>query len=195
MSVTKSPMLAVLCVTVLKLSAAWSETLDDSAVEDAQPLTVVGTRLADRVGDTAKPTTFIDRARIDELNPSTIFDVLDTVPGLSIARSGGLEGQISLRGFNSNYYHSPLFIDGDRFKGRNTLEYLLLEPEDIERVEVIRGPAAEAYGSEAVGGVVLINTRHAAPQDGAFEVTGGGQSLGFASVNDEVQAHGDVQLG
>jgi hemoglobin/transferrin/lactoferrin receptor protein len=195
MSVTKSLMLTLLCVTALKLSVARSETAGDSAVDDAQQLTVVGTRLADRVGDTAKPTTFIDRARIDELNPSTIFDVLDTVPGLSVARSGGLEGQISLRGFNSNYYHSPLFIDGDRFKGRNTLEYLLLEPEDIERVEVLRGPAAEAYGSEAVGGVVLINTRHATPQAGAFEITGGGESLGFASVNDEVQAHGDVQLG
>jgi hypothetical protein len=71
-------MLAVLCVAALKLSTARSATSDDSAVDDAQGLIVVGTRLADRVGDTAKPTTFIDRARIDELNPSTIFAVLDT---------------------------------------------------------------------------------------------------------------------
>src|ERR1700744_883121 len=156
---------------------------------------VTGTRAAQRLSDTPKPVTFIDREKIDELNPTTIFDILQTVPGLSVSRSGGLEGQISLRGFNSNNYHSPLFIDGDRFKGRNTLEYLLLEPEDIARVEVIRGPAAEAYGSEAVGGVVLIGTAHATPTEGDFRLLGGAASLGFASVNDETQAHGDVELG
>ena len=155
---------------------------------------VTGTRAAQRLSDTPKPVTFIDREKIDELNPTTIFDILQTVPGLSVSRSGGLEGQISLRGFNSNNYHSPLFIDGDRFKGRNTLEYLLLEPEDIARVEVIRGPAAEAYGSEAVGGVVLLTTYHGEPESGVFSITGGGASMGYTSVSNGGQAHYDLEM-
>ncbi|HEX4268987.1 MAG TPA: TonB-dependent receptor, partial [Steroidobacteraceae bacterium] len=154
---------------------------------------ITAQRLINRLSDTSKPVTIIGRARIESLNPSTIFDVLATVPGLSIARSGGLEGQISLRGLNSNYYHSPLFIDGDRFKGRNTLEYLLIEPEDIAGVEVVRGPAAEAYGSEAVGGVVELTTYHAVPGGGDFNVTGGNVSAGYATVNDATEAHGDVE--
>ncbi|HEY1888849.1 MAG TPA: TonB-dependent receptor [Steroidobacteraceae bacterium] len=154
---------------------------------------ITAKRLINRLSNTPKPITIISRAQIDSINPSTIFDVLDTVPGLSIARSGGLEGQISLRGLNSNYYHSPLFIDGDRFKGRNTLEYLLIEPEDIAAVEVVRGPAAEAYGSEAVGGVVELTTYHAIPGGGGFHVTGGNVSAGFATVNDAVQSHGDLE--
>ncbi len=154
---------------------------------------ITAKRMINRLSGTPKPITIISRAKIDSINPATVFDVLDTVPGLSIARSGGLEGQISLRGLNSNYYHSPLFIDGDRFKGRNTLEYLLIEPEDIAGVEVVRGPAAEAYGSEAVGGVVVLTTYHAIPGEGDFHVTGGNVSAGFATVNDATQAHGDLE--
>jgi hemoglobin/transferrin/lactoferrin receptor protein len=154
---------------------------------------ITAERMINRLSDTPKPITNISRAQIESINPATIFDVLDTVPGLSIARSGGLEGQISLRGLNSNYYHSPLFIDGDRFKGRNTLEYLLIEPEDIASVEVVRGPAAEAYGSEAVGGVVALTTYHAVPGGGDLHVTGGNASAGYATVNDATQVHGDVE--
>jgi hemoglobin/transferrin/lactoferrin receptor protein len=168
-------------------------TVRQPSVRSLRPVAITAERLINRLSNTSKPITTINSAQIESINPSTIFDVLDTVPGLSIARSGGLEGQISLRGLNSNYYHSPLFIDGDRFKGRNTLEYLLIEPEAIAGVEVVRGPAAEAYGSEAVGGVVALTTFHAIPGGGDFRVTGGNVSAGFATVNDAVQTHGDLE--
>ena len=173
--------------------AASRGTARPPSVRSLHPVAITAARLINRLSRTPKPVTIVSRAQIESINPSTIFDVLDTVPGLSIARSGGLEGQISLRGLNSNYYHSPLFIDGDRFKGRNTLEYLLIEPEDIAGVEVVRGPAAEAYGSEAVGGVVALTTYHAIPGSGDFQVTGGNVSAGFATVNDAVQTHGDLE--
>lgn len=175
-------------------SASDSDSQSTPSGELAE-VTITGAETQRRLQDTAKPLTILDRSEIEAINPPTIFDVLETVPGLSVARSGGLEGQISLRGFNSNYYHSPLFFDGDRFKGRNTLEYLLLEPEDIQQVEVIRGPAAEAYGSEAVGGVVLIRSARSDPLTGPLRLTNGSESLGFASVNDEVQVHADIAGG
>ena len=52
-----------------------------------------------------------------------------------------------------------LFIDGDRFRGRNFLEYSLLDPNEIERIEIIRGPAAALYGSDAMNGLVNVITR------------------------------------
>jgi hemoglobin/transferrin/lactoferrin receptor protein len=178
-------------------SAVAQDIPSTGSKSDAEPqeITVTAVRRAQRLNDTAKPITFIDRQQIEALNPSSIFDVLQTVPGLSIARSGGIEGQISLRGFNSNNYHSPLFIDGDRFKGRNTLEYLLLEPEDLDRIEVIRGPAAEAYGSEAVGGVVNLTSFHPVPLDGPLRITGAGAMTSYATVNNAFSAHGDVEGG
>ncbi len=188
-------MLAVLPATALAESPQSLAPTPAADVQSVEEITVTAVRRSQRVNDTAKPISFIDRQQIEALNPATIFDVLQTVPGLSIARSGGIEGQISLRGFNSNNYHSPLFIDGDRFKGRNTLEYLLLEPEDIEKIEVIRGPAAEAYGSEAVGGVVNLTTFHPAPLDGPFRLTGGGTAFSYATVNNAFMAHGDAEGG
>lgn len=186
-----------LCLLAFSVHASLAQTAPAtgmSADDSLDTVIVTGTRMAQRLEDTPKPATFIDREQIDEINPSTIFDILQTVPGLSVSRSGGIEGQISLRGFNSNNYHSPLFIDGDRFKGRNTLEYLLLEPEDMARVEVIRGPAAEAYGSEAVGGVVLLTTYHGVPQGGDFQITGGGTSMGYSTVGNGAQAHYDLEM-
>ena len=101
----------------------------------------------------------VDRAQIEATSPTGLLDVLASVPGISIARSGGIGGQIYLRGFSSNSFRSPMFIDGDRFRGRNTLQLNYLAPDEVERVEVIRGPGSVVYGSEALTGLVNIVTR------------------------------------
>ena len=64
----------------------------------------------------------VERGQIEQTSPAGLLDILSSVPGVSIARSGGIGGQIYLRGFSSNSFRSPLFIDGDRFRGRNTLQ-------------------------------------------------------------------------
>ena len=84
--------------------------------------------------------TVVDREEIELTDPTSMLDILAGVPGVSIARSGGIGGHIHLRGFSSNNMRSPLYIDGDRLHGRNTLQYQYFAPEEIERVEVIRGP-------------------------------------------------------
>ena len=94
----------------------------------------------------------VERGQIEQTSPTALLDILANVPGVSIARSGGIGGQIYLRGFSSNNFRSPLYIDGDRFRGRNTLQLNWFSPEEIERVEVIRGPASVLYGSEALTG-------------------------------------------
>jgi outer membrane receptor protein involved in Fe transport len=96
--------------------------------------------------------TVVDRKEIELTDPTSTLDILAGVPGVSIARSGGIGGQIYLRGFSSNNMRSPLYIDGDRLHGRNTLQYQYFAPEEIERVEVIRGPASVLYGSDALTG-------------------------------------------
>ena len=78
---------------------------------------------------------------------------------------------------------SPLYIDGDRLHGRNTLQYQYFAPEEIERVEVIRGPASVLYGSDALTGLVNMIMRH--PQiemTGPVRPTGGGVSVGYGTA-------------
>ena len=116
------------------------------------------------------------------------------MPGVSVARSGGIGGQIYLRGFSSNSFRSPLFVDGDRFRGRSTLQLNYFSPEEIERVEVIRAPVV-VYGSEALTGLVNIVTRSPAVADpsGPFRFTGGGWSAGYGSAANSLATHEWVQ--
>jgi hemoglobin/transferrin/lactoferrin receptor protein len=111
-----------------------------------------------------------------------LLDILGQIPGVSIARSGGIGGQIYLRGFSSNNMRAPFFADGDRLHGRNTLQFAYFDPEEIERVEVIRGPASVLYGSDALTGLVNLILRHPnSDPNGPFHFVHGGISFGFGT--------------
>lgn len=131
----------------------------------------------------AQSATVVERAEIEQTSPTGLLDILATVPGISVARAGGIGGQIYLRGFSSNNFRSPLYVDGNRFRGRNTLQLNYFSPGEIERVEVIRGPASLLYGSEALTGLVNVVTRTPrGDPNGPFRMTGGGVSSGFGSA-------------
>jgi hemoglobin/transferrin/lactoferrin receptor protein len=140
--------------------------------------------------------TVVDRKEIELTDPTSTLDILAGVPGVSIARSGGIGGQIYLRGFSSNNMRSPLYIDGDRLHGRNTLQYQYFAPEEIERVEVIRGPASVLYGSDALTGLVNMIMRH--PQiemTGPVRPTGGGVSVGYGTAARSFSTYNWAQAG
>ncbi|WP_031337680.1 TonB-dependent receptor [Rhodopseudomonas sp. B29] len=128
--------------------------------------------------------TVVQREQIEQTSPTSLLDILQGVPGVSIARAGGIGGQIYLRGFSSNNWRSPMYVDGDRFRGRNTLQLNYFAPEEIERVEVVRGPASVVYGSEAMTGLVNVVTRRPTVDPfGPWRLTHGGFSAGYSSVD------------
>lgn len=133
----------------------------------------------------------VDRQRIEQTNPPSLMDILGEVPGVTIARSGGIGGQIYMRGFSSNDFRIPMFIDGDRFRGRNTLQFMLIPPEDTEQVEVIRGAASSMYGSEAMSGLINIITRRAHGDRFArkFTFSGGDASFNYGSAAATTNGH------
>lgn len=136
----------------------------------------------------------VEHNQIEQTSPVGLLDVLATVPGISVARAGGIGGQIYLRGFSSNSFRSPLFVDGDRFRGRNTLQLNYFSPEEIDRIEVIRGPASVMYGSEALTGLVNIVTRSpTGDAAGPFRFTGGGWSAGYGSAANSASTYDWVQ--
>ncbi|MDR2679072.1 MAG: TonB-dependent receptor [Zoogloeaceae bacterium] len=114
-----------------------------------------------------------------------IQSVLEEMPGIQFSRSGGLGGQIVMRGFNSNAQRSIITLDGDRYRGRSTLEFNMFDPDGIARIEVIRGAASAIYGADALNGVVNIVSRRAKvdPRQ-EFRLTPHLKSLEYASVND-----------
>ncbi|AMQ89541.1 TonB-dependent receptor [Marinobacter sp. LQ44] len=128
---------------------------------------VTASRSAVSIEDSPRTITVIGPQQVREyLNAGGIQRLFDEVPGIEYARSGGLGGQLVMRGQNSRSGRTVLAIDGDRHRGRRTLEFNLLDPNAIERIEIIRGPASALYGSDAMSGVVNIITRRANVEKG-----------------------------
>lgn len=106
-------------------------------------------------------TTVISKQAIEKSQATNITEVLRQVPGLTFQNSGG-DGKatsIHLRGTNSS--HVLVLVDGIKV-GSATLGSVAFQDiplENIERIEVVRGPRSALYGSEAIGGVIQIFTQ------------------------------------
>lgn len=158
----------------------------EAAPVELEALTVTtATRSPTSINKVPGSVSVVDRERIETRAPRNVQEILRQVPGVSLSRAGGLGGQIVMRGFNSNDPRTLLLIDGDRFRGRNTLEYNLLDPNQIERIEVIRGPASTLYGPDAMAGVVNVITRRAEGDiAGPFRLTPRLRALSYNGAND-----------
>lgn len=110
---------------------------------------------------TASSVTVIDRKKIEEQQFKMLPDALRQVPGLAIADRGtaGSVNGIFLRGTNSD--QTLVVIDGRplpaNLAGLYNIETMTLD--NVERIEVLRGPAASLYGGKTLGGVINIITR------------------------------------
>ena len=150
----------------------------------AEKITVTAERFERLIDLTPQSVSVLDAKEIHARPMSNVQTILDDAPGVSLQRSGALDAQLVIRGLSSNDSRIVLFIDGDRFRGRNFLEYSLLDPNEIERIEIIRGPAAALYGSDAMNGVVNVITRRAmGDPTQPFSLKPRLYSLGFSSAN------------
>ena len=146
--------------------------------------TVAAIRSSGVIESSPLSVSVVDKDALSEHPAGGIQQALEALPGVGFARSGGLGGQIVMRGFNSNQSRSIITIDGDRYHGRSTLEFNMFDPNAIERIEVIRGPASALYGADAMNGVVNIVTRRARiGKDAPFRLTPRLRALEYGSVN------------
>ena len=142
---------------------------------------------AQRLSDAAAAVFVITADDIRRSGVTTIPDSLRLAPGVQVANINANSWAITSRGFNARYankllvlidgrtVYSPLFT-GTFWDSQDTVL------EDIERIEVVRGPGATLWGSNAVNGVINIITRSAADTQGNLLSAGAGnQERGFAS--------------
>lgn len=123
---------------------------------------VTATRTAQTQDAALAPVTVITRAEIELLQPASLPDLLNDTPGMAIANSGGPGKATSmfLRGTNANQV--LVLVDGVRIgsatAGLTPIQDIPLD--QIQRIEIVRGPFSSLYGSEAIGGVIQIFLRH-----------------------------------
>lgn len=145
--------------------AALAAAISTSAIaEDTLPETVVtATRFAADADTLPAAVTVITREDIEARNATTLSELLSTTVGLNMAPTGGALSQTSvfLRGTTNK--QTLVLIDGVRANSTTAggYDFSTLLPEDIERIEIVRGSGAVQYGADTLGGVIQIFTRQA----------------------------------
>ncbi|MEA3278376.1 MAG: TonB-dependent vitamin B12 receptor [Pseudomonadota bacterium] len=146
-------------LVLLSSSASVSAAVEDTT--ELNPIIVTATRTAQTADETLASVTVVTREEIERRQARSVPDALRGIPGLAIANSGGRGQPTSffLRGSNAD--HVLVLIDGVKV-GSATLgltPFQDLPIDQVERIEVVRGPRSSLYGSEAIGGVIQIFTR------------------------------------
>lgn len=144
---------------------------------DTQTVIVTATRTAQTADETLASVTVITREDIERQQAQSVQDLLRGVPGLSLANNGGpgKTTSVFLRGTESD--HVLVLIDGVKV-GSATLGTAAFQDfpiEQIERIEIVRGPRSSLYGSEAIGGVIQIFTRKGGGALKPYFSAGGGR--------------------
>ncbi|MCG6948034.1 MAG: TonB-dependent receptor [Acidobacteria bacterium] len=155
-------------------------TEDEEATEEGRvfrdQIVVTPGRQEQASGDAPAPITVFDRETIEKIQPEKMADLFKMVPGVEIDGEGPFRGLPVIRGLSSN--RVLILVDGQRLNNsRESTTFAGIQPAlvnlaEVERIEVLRGPASVQYGSDAIGGVVNIITRQ--PNLGAqdFKVSG-----------------------
>ncbi len=144
------------------------------------------TKRESTIGKSPAAVFVITRDMIRRSGKTTVPALLRMVPGMQVARIDANKWAISSRGFNGRYTNKLLvLVDGRTvytpiFAGVFwSAQDMVLE--DIERIEVIRGPGATLWGANAVNGVINIITRDSKDTQGSLITTGGGDFDEFIS--------------
>ncbi len=158
--------------TVLALSTFLNGTAFSQDFEDLPTITVTATRTEQPVEDVNASVQVIDLDRIESYAGNSVSEILESATGVDVAERGN-ETRISLRGMNSE--QTLILVDGLRRTDKASGSVITnIQVEDIERIEIVRGPMSALYGSDAMGGVINIITSK--PREGfhyGFDVTGG----------------------
>jgi len=129
--------------------------------KQVEPVVVTATMVETPTQQLGASVTIVNGEDFQTYHYPSVDDALRNVPGLEITRSGsyGKISTVSIRGSNSNQVQ--VLVDGARVKSPTTGQVDLsdLSPNQIERIEIIRGPQSTLYGADAIGGVVNIITK------------------------------------
>jgi len=136
---------------------------DEDGSEGPDEIVVTASRRPQNIGDIGASISVLSADELERQQFSFVVDALQTMPGVSISQSGSIGGQaaVSIRGAATA--QTVILIDGVQMNDVSSpaggFNFGTLDPAGIERIEVLRGPQAVLYGSDAIGGVVNIITK------------------------------------
>lgn len=195
----KSSLITLILLSQLYPKAGSAQEADESLLTegdffDELPVILTATRLKQSKNNSPTATTVIDRDMIEASGFTEIVDLLRLAPGMLVNYDSGHIGNAGYQFLFDRYRtRFQVLIDGASVYtplfGEMPWTQLGITMDDIERIEVIRGPSSSSYGPNAMTGVISIITRHAVLDKGArFKLNEGinGRSEQLATLGDNI---------
>lgn len=178
---------AVLPLLLILLSAgagtAAPADINDDSDQKPKQVVVTATKLETPEEQVGSSITVITSDQIEKMQKTLVRDVLKSVPALDVVSNGYLGGVTSvfIRGAKSE--HTLVFIDGvemnDPMATGGGFDFAHLTTDNIDRIEVLRGPQSTLYGADAIGGVINIITKRGKEGTSGFASLEGGSFNSF----------------
>ncbi len=158
-------------------------TVDVSMKEVAtqlNPVVTTASRKPEKVLDAPASVSVVDVREIQERPAVTVADHVRGVPGIDVNQGGIAQSNVVARGFNNAFSGSILMLQDYRFAGvpslRVNVPFLMTGVnEDVERIEVLLGPASALYGPNSANGVLHIITKSPFESQGTTVTIDGGE--------------------
>jgi len=172
-----------LALGVVFISSAYAEPLPEYLGET---IVVTATRTPQKASQVIGDISVITARQISEAGQTTLVELLQQQPGVEISQYGGAGTGADIRIRGGNAGHTLVLIDGLRVGsatlGTTPLESISLD--QIERIEILRGPGSSLYGADAVAGVIQIFTKQGkgAPKFSARAAVSRKNSTRFATT-------------
>lgn len=149
-------MRGVVAASLLSMGPALAEE-----PKKVEPVVVTATKIAEPQERLGAAVTVVSEDDLKLYNYQTVGDALRSVPGLEVQRSGSLGKLTDVRVRGTSTSQLQVLIDGVRVKSPTvgTFDFSDVSIDNIERIEIVRGPQSTLYGSDAIGGVVHIITK------------------------------------
>lgn len=164
------------CLSAAALLLLGSPLALANEITEIPTIIITASRTAQTADETLSSVTVITRKEIERQQAQSVQDLLHGIPGVDIANNGGpgKATSVFLRGTESD--HVLVLIDGVKAGSATlgTTAFQHIPVEQIERIEIVRGPRSSLYGSEAIGGVIQIFTRKGGGALKPFFSIGGG---------------------
>lgn len=161
-----------------------------------EPIVITATRVETPARELASSVTVISREEIEASGKTQVLDVLRGREAVDVVQTGGPGGTtgVFIRGANSE--HTLFMVDGvevaDAMATGRSFDLGNMSVDNIDRIEVLRGPQSTLYGSDAIGGVINIITKRGAGKANAWAMAEGGAydtfrtQAGFSGGSDRV---------
>ena len=169
---------------------AQQPTPDSTRAQRLPKVITTASRYAAPIDSLPRRVEVISRAELDATPSLDLVDVLKKRAGIDVVQYAGLLGGIGIRGFRpqvgSIQQRAMILLDG---RPSGVTNVAMLDLQDVERIEVLKGPASALYGSSAMGGVVnVVTRRRTGTRSGVFSAAGGS----FGTSEFRVQGGGHV---